>query len=1155
MNATPPSPPGPTLVRLVFWLTPPAAPQWTSTYQDDILPLIQKHGFGPAAARPHPLSQDAFCRLFTCENATVAVQSIDALQRDPTWQELLHRLGRRFAADGAPLSYGIGIYRTRAGTGKTHLAGTGQRQGKWHTFNGQDGLPSTTVRALLPDSRGNLWLATDGAGVCRFDGAHFFSFSREDGLAGDMVLSIAEDGRGHLYFGTSDGGISRYDGTEFFNFSVADGLDGQAISRLVVDGEDRLWCNTPSGVYRLERTAFKRVALLAEIGDMMACAVLRDQDGAIWHTVEEGWTRHEGGGTVRLEPVLPPSKAARSILAQDSGGGLWLKQWDIQADRHQVFRFDGERAVQVDELDRVPVNSMLADGRGHLWFGSSTRGLRRCADGRWDTFTVRDGLANDQILCMAEDRQGVVWIGTLGGGFSRYDTALETFTVENGLSSDGIMCITADRQGDLWFGTWEGACCLEGQSFNPLEPLAGKNVWALQRDAAGHLWFGALDHAGRRSVGRYDGSEVVFWSAAEGLRSPFVSCLAEDGQGGMLCGSAAGIDRIDGGRVSPLEAGGIPLDFAKALLIDRRGCLWSGHGLGASRLYRIEAGKAEIVAQGEDELGQGVWALYEDRRGHVWIGTLGKGVYRYDGTGLTRFSAADGLAHDWVHAIMEDADGHMWFGTFGGGVSLFDGRVFQTLSQRDGLPHDTVQSLFEDRGGAVWIGTEGGLARYRPQRLPPVVGVTDVVAGRHHGAPPNLQLNLPQELVAFEVQGGSFTTRPDSLAYVYRLRGLHDDWRAIYSRRIEYQDLAAGAYTFEVRAVDRDLNYSAVASLEVSVEPDAFLEGVAGLLAGSAEEFIGASRPVLQVRAQLEQVAATDWTVLLRGETGTGKGIAARHLHRSSPRRDCAMVAVNCSAIPEGLVESELFGHERGAFTGAVSRQLGKVELAEGGTLFLDEIGDMPLAAQAKLLRFLEDRSFERLGGKETLQARVRIVAATNRRLEEAVAAGAFRQDLFYRLGVFVVELPPLRQHLEDIPLLAAHFTRRFARHLNRPVPSLGDQAIAYLQSLSWPGNVRELEHLIQRAVLVCGDIVSVGDLAPGDRTKTPPEGDLVPLAEYDLRRAEEDKEYIRRALAATGGVVYGENGAARLLGVHPEKLRARMKKLGLLTFRKRSRG
>jgi DNA-binding NtrC family response regulator len=314
---------------------------------------------------------------------------------------------------------------------------------------------------------------------------------------------------------------------------------------------------------------------------------------------------------------------------------------------------------------------------------------------------------------------------------------------------------------------------------------------------------------------------------------------------------------------------------------------------------------------------------------------------------------------------------------------------------------------------------------------------------------------------------------------------------------------------------------------------------------------VGQSRAWQQVQADLAQVALTDLTVLILGETGTGKGLAAGAIHTHSPRRAGPFIQVNCGAIPKELVESELFGHERGAFTGAVSRKLGRFELAEGGTLFLDEVGDLPLDSQTALLQFLQEQTFQRVGGKEVLRGDVRIIAATNRDLETAVQQGVFRKDLFYRLNGFVVELPPLRQRQEDIPLLAEYFAGEFARHLNRPVPAIDPEVVVYLQSYDWPGNVRELEHLVQRAVLLCKEgIIRREDLAvpsPVARAEVGtadgmlevllksnnghPEGDL-------LERAEE--VLLRLALAKAQG---NKSQAAALLRTDRKKIERRAKK------------
>jgi DNA-binding NtrC family response regulator len=278
---------------------------------------------------------------------------------------------------------------------------------------------------------------------------------------------------------------------------------------------------------------------------------------------------------------------------------------------------------------------------------------------------------------------------------------------------------------------------------------------------------------------------------------------------------------------------------------------------------------------------------------------------------------------------------------------------------------------------------------------------------------------------------------------------------------------------------------------------------------GAFGELVGASEPMRQVYALIEQVAPSSASVLLTGESGTGKELCARTIHGLSPRKNNAFVAINCSAIPETLMESELFGHERGAFTGAAARRLGCFELANAGTLLLDEISEMPVSLQAKLLRVLEDRKIRRLGGSAELSVDVRVLAATNRDPEEAVRRGTFREDLLYRLNVITVELPPLRRRREDIPLLAQHLVAQLAERHGRPARLLSPSAVEALQSHRWPGNVRELRNVIERAVIICsGEVIERHHLAPypleqraqsrGEDTLTLPVG--TPIEEVERR-------------------------------------------------------
>ncbi|WP_223652357.1 sigma-54-dependent Fis family transcriptional regulator [Hymenobacter psoromatis] len=322
---------------------------------------------------------------------------------------------------------------------------------------------------------------------------------------------------------------------------------------------------------------------------------------------------------------------------------------------------------------------------------------------------------------------------------------------------------------------------------------------------------------------------------------------------------------------------------------------------------------------------------------------------------------------------------------------------------------------------------------------------------------------------------------------------------------------------------------------------------------------IGNSPALQLLRQRIAQVAGTDATVLITGETGTGKEVVARALHQASPRHSRALVKLNCAALPAQLIESELFGHEKGAFTGAVERRIGKFELADGGTIFLDEVGELPLDLQAKLLRVLQEKEFERLGGNRVLTTDARVLAATNRVLEDEVRAGRFRADLYYRLNVFPMHLAPLRERPEDIAPLVQHYLATLSKRLARPPRPIRPADLAALHAYPWPGNIRELEHVLEQAIIVSqGAWLEFGGFAAGPPLLALPPGPTPALAEVastpptpadgvplkTLR--EQERDHILAALRHTGGRVSGAQGAATILDINPKTLEARMKKLGI---------
>ncbi|MGA2451367.1 MAG: sigma 54-interacting transcriptional regulator [Polyangiaceae bacterium] len=330
------------------------------------------------------------------------------------------------------------------------------------------------------------------------------------------------------------------------------------------------------------------------------------------------------------------------------------------------------------------------------------------------------------------------------------------------------------------------------------------------------------------------------------------------------------------------------------------------------------------------------------------------------------------------------------------------------------------------------------------------------------------------------------------------------------------------------------------------------------------DEIIGESPALLSVLENVQHVAGTGASVLIQGETGTGKELIARAIHSRSTRRDRPLIKINCAALPAGLVESELFGHERGAFSGAIAKRIGRFELANGGTIFLDEVGELFPDVQAKLLRVLQEREFERVGGNATIKVDARVIAATNRDLPRAIAEGKFRQDLFYRLSVFPITLPPLRDRATDIPLLVHFLVMKSAVRVGKRIESVNSETMGRLVAYAWPGNVRELENVVERAVILSRSPVLEIDqkLLPHAPMSTPPtrihEGGASPLSSSSpdearnaatgasMSLADIERAHILDVLSRTGGIIEGERGAAKILALHPNTLRGRIKKLGI---------
>ena len=1152
-----------TLARLSIRVPAEQQSGFEQAYEHKLAPLLKQYGLVVSVDGQRPIDNGIFSRFFEAATPAGVHRVRESLEGDTTWQQAVQQLIG--PSETASSSYQFGLHHTPAGLGRTVAAGSGQRveagsgtaapvglglpQGEWHTFTVEDGLPNT-IKVLHQDRQGTVWMGAGGSdnGLWSFDGSQIRHLTEADGLPDHWVNCLLEDRAGDLWIGTA-AGLSRYDRATFTTFTVADGLADNVVEALLEDRAGDLWIGTAAGLSRYDGATFTTFTAADGLAIQTVECMAEDSAGRLWlgqgHGQEEsgGLSRYDGHTFTTFTTADGLSDNRVYSLLVDRSGQLWVGH------SNGVSRWDGQRFTLVFEAEGL-VQSMVEDPMGRVWVGCLGE-LRCCADETYESVSLQ-GASVAPIKSLLVDQSGQLWVGPVGGALMRYSGhAKSAFTETDGLPGMSVWDLQEDRQGRLWISTHKGVCYYDGEHFVPLEASMGLFWGLMLQDRKGQIWFG-------RSCCRE--SEVGFWDGQRFERIPLpllggTTPLLED-RSGVLWFSARGVGgglcQYDGRHWTTFTDDiGQEHNQVMCMLEDRQGRLWFG-GEGSGRgggLSRWDGRKVVRFTTDNGLVDDFVGNLLEDRDGRLWVATQG-GLSCYDGRTFTNFTTDSGLVCNNLRRLMQDRAGHLWITSLGGGVARYDGRVFQHLTRRDGLAHDAVHPVFEDRHGAIWIGTDHGLNRYRPQSIPPKIQLQTISADRLYDGTESICIPTSQQLIVFEFQGQSLTTSPERMAYIYRLEGSGADWQAAYSGRAAYQNLPQGNYCFQVQAVDRDLNYSSIAQVQVTVEADALVETLTAALqqSGPGGDLVGTSAALRQVQAQLVQLAPNELTVLILGETGTGKGLVARTLHELSPRREKPFVSVNCGAMPEELIESELFGHERGAFSGAYARRLGKVELAQTGTLFLDEIGDMPLSAQVKLLRLLEERQFERLGGNEVFDAQVRVVAATNRDLPQMMRAGTFRSDLYFRLQGFELHLPPLRQRQEDIPLLALYFIGPMATHIGKPVKALSKTAEAAIVEYDWPGNVRELQHTIERAVIICqGPTIEVDDLAFGVKpNQHATASERVTLAEYERR-------YIQAVLEDTEGRISGPKGAAMILGLNEGTLRSRMKRLGIKRFQARN--
>ena len=1047
------------------------------------------------------------------------------------------------------------------------------RTGTWRTYSIDSGLPGQRIEHIAEDSEGYLWFATMDNGVSRFDGGEFQNFTKQDGLINDRVYFISEDSQKRLWFGTLYG-VCWYDGADFHHLED-DGIAGCPVQFIYEDREERIWFGGHRTLGYYDGTMFHDLIPIylqhydrppSPMWPNQCRGITQDLEGHLWFGFNY-LIRFDGTSFHRYEEKEGfPQRQTSYAVGQDHTGKVWIGQ---RGNENQLWCYaDGTfQSVEVD-LGGV-LRSIQCDRAGRMWLCTSEGVLYQDGDG-FSRFTLADGLPHPAVKAVFQDHEHQFWFATWGG-VVLYDAQISVFDLgkEFGSINGEISQIVQDRRGDLWIGyvsynygsMKESVGRFNGEQFALVGTESGFDIntcFAICEDHDGTVWFG-----GRNGLFRYEDQQLKKIKTIAGLGERTVSVIAQDREGQFLfgCWESGPIETKEELYVSPLKIiyqrgeqfhtifedneKKNPFSRIGTVIAGRNGEVYfhlvhqnfSNNDKGFGCWHPEEGLKFYGIKDGL--IDNNINDLLLDRNGNLWIATL-SGLSCFDGRVFHNFTTEDGLPSNRIRCLFEDRKGHLWLGT-DGGVVHYNGRVFQTIKSSH---IGAVCQILEDRDGAFYFGTaQNTLVRYRLRKIPPMIRLIQIIGDQVYENPQEVLVSTTDQQVTFDYKGMSFSTHPRDMLYVYRLKGYDLDWQpATRKMRAYYRGLPPGDYVFQVRAIDRDFNYSEIAQVQISAEPGLRNEALtAALNSPGGNEFIGQSAALHEFQIKLMEMASTNLSVLIMGETGVGKGLAARVLHEQSANCNGPFMQVNCGVLSKSLIDSELFGHEKGAFTSAASRRLGKVEIAKDGTLFLDEIGDMALETQSKLLRLLEEGTFERVGGNQTLMAKTRIVAATNRNLEEMVHSGDFREDLYYRFQVFPILLPPLRERKEDIPYLAELFKNRMATHLNKQIGPLTVEVIEVLQAYHWPGNVRELEHAIQRAVIVCQnsriEVADIGFISSSTPVFT--DREVVPLDEFERR-------YILEVLKTTNWRITGAQGAAALLGLPPSTLYGKMRKLGI---------
>jgi DNA-binding NtrC family response regulator/ligand-binding sensor domain-containing protein len=1024
----------------------------------------------------------------------------------------------------------------------------------YNNANNPNSLGNNAVHAIQQDKFGIVWVGTEGGldklipdqqnpGNIIFK--HYsYNASDPNSLSNNFIRTIYEDAQGILWIGTDSGLNMLYEDKEEVKFVVYKhnssdiySISHNQIYAVCQDQTGLLWIGTNGGGINLFNTESKRFTrYVHDPQDKRSLSyneirsLYRDRSGIMWIGTYGGGIDKVSGDKQKflLYKSMPNDKNTLShpiiwTIYEDDNGILWigthgggLDRLDRAANKYEHFKHNPD---DPNSLSNNIVRVVLKDSSGLLWIGTHGGGINKF-DPIKKTFKViknesgnSNSLGHDEIRDIYKDKSGIIWIGTYGKGLDRYDELNRTFVhyrndSENpaSISNDFVRVIFESHSGVLWIGTEGGGLnkfnkengTFKAYRSDPNDSLSISNdyIFAIHEDKSGALWLGTWGGG----LNKFDPITEKFenYTIKDGLPSEAIYGILEDEKGNFWLSTNNGLSRFN------------PED-------------------GFFKNYNVKDGLQNNEFNGG--------SYFKSKSGEMFFGGI---------TGFNAFYPEDLKDNTYVPPLVITS-----FQKFNKEVE-FDKPIY-SINQIDLSYEDYVFSfefasldfsapeknkyLYKMEGlDKEWISTSSSRRFATYTTLPPgdyifkVKGSNSDGFWNEAGASINITIH-PPFWVTWWFRGLLILIIAFSgyLLYKKRVKNLEEKRKALSERLNEKTKLS-------------DKLQSALSQVEIlknRLEAENIYLQDEIKLQHNFENIITQSEALKKLLYKVEQVASTDSTVLILGESGTGKELFTRAIHNISDRGERPLVKVNCSALPANLIESELFGHEKGAFTGAISRKIGRFELADGGTIFLDEIGDLPLELQPKILRVLQEGEFERIGNSKTIKVDVRIIAATNRDLKAEIEKGNFREDLFYRLNVFPISIPPLRERKEDIPLLVNYFVKKHSARIGRQIETVSQNIINALQKYYWPGNVRELENIIERALITSeGKKLTLSDWLPKQETE-------INIDKF-LTIQENEKQHIIKALEKTDWRISGENGAAKILGIKRTTLEARMKKLNI---------